>query len=281
MSDKRWTFYEYAHPDHDERIAFWQRRMENVDGSPLKDGRRKNITYLRPCRLGNHDTRLALDGKPDRSLADRCLYGLLSLRMAMEENAPAVFWTEGEKDANEAEFLLTDSDLALETQYALYGPAVSHHGGANQATPEQAEHFRGYRGLVYIAVDWDAAGAACALRRYRLLRDVGLKQRQLHLVRPADGALALPALPALSEGRGGGWLPVEMSGADRYALEEEAARLGLAAEPAPDGGADLADHVTAGYGLRDLVRVWTAELRPAAEQFRARAKAGFRYTARN
>jgi hypothetical protein len=262
LSDKRWTFHEFRHPDNDTQIAFWQRRMENVDGSPLADGRRKNIIYIHPCSPDSQDTRLALDGKPDRELADRCLYGLSSLRLAIDESAPAVFWTEGEKDANEAEYLLADSDLALETATSWEGPAVSHHGGADKATSQQAEHFRGYRGRVFLAVDWDAAGAACALRRRRLLRQVGLEPRQLWLVRPADGALALPALPALSGGGAGG--PVQLSGADRFALEELSAELGLAATPS--GGADLVDHVRAGYGLGDLVRVRRADLRPAAEQ---------------
>lgn len=290
-SDKKFTRYPFFHPDQPDDIAMWQLRMEHSDGRLFGDGRSKQIWYQRPCRLGNNDWHLAVDGKPERELADRCLYRLQVLRRAIQTpdggaRLTAV-WTEGEKDADIIADVLAWNDLGLVTlNYNQFGRcisettegvAVSHHGGALKATPQQAEHFRGFRGRVLVAVDWDDAGAACGLRRYGLLRRVGLQHSQLRLVRAANGALAYPALPSLRATGGGGRGPVELSGADRFALEELATEQNLSGKPS--GGADLADHVAAGYGLRDLVRVRRAELRAAAGRALAAVADGWVYGA--
>jgi hypothetical protein len=122
------------------------------------------------------------------------------------------------------------------TERFAYGPATSHHGGAGKATEAQAAHFRRYRGTVLIAADDDDPGYACALRRYALLREVGLRRNQLRIVRAADEI-------------GGG--------------------LGM--------GADLHDHVRAGYGLRELVELRPRDLDAAAERWAGRQQQGWVY----
>lgn len=254
--------YPYYHPDRPDEVAMWQIRASRIaDGSKL-------IWYRRPCRSDSQDWRRGDDGKPEAALADGLLYNLSSLREAIERNAPAVFWCEGEKDCTAADELLCEAGRGMQLSATMAeGPAVSHHGGAGKATPQQAEHFRGYRGLVYVAVDWDDAGAACGLARYKLLRAVGVRVR---LVRPADGALAVPLLQDGLSGGGG-----RVSAADRYALEAWSAELGLPA--LPSGGADLTDHLDSGYGLGDLVRLRPGDLAPAADRHRAREASGWRY----
>lgn len=253
--------YPYVHPDRPEEIALWQMRLERVDGSRFDGDKTKQILYRRPSAPGNNDPYLALCGKPPGDLADRCLFGLSGLRRGLAAGVRAVFWTEGEKDCRAADELLCDADLAVEFSPLHWtGVAVSHHGGAGQATPQQAEHFRGYRGRVYVAVDWDDAGAACALRRRELLRALGVRTK---LVRPADGALRYPALPPAARGGGRG-----LSARERFELEVWARADGLPSRPS--GGADLTDHLAAGYALRDLVPVRRADLAAAAHEAQSR-----------
>jgi hypothetical protein len=64
--------------------------------------------------------------------------------------------------------------------------ATSHHGGAGKTTPEQAGWFRGHRGLVVLLYDLDRdderggnPGAFDVIRRYRLLREVGIPRDQI------------------------------------------------------------------------------------------------------
>lgn len=266
-SEKVWKWYEYVDPDQPANVAMWQRCMKNADESLFSDGRSKQIVYLQPCSPGNNDYRLANYGKPDE--ADRLLYNLPSLRMAIELDAPAVFWCEGEKDCTAADELLCEAGRGMQLSATMSeGPAVSHHGGASKATPRQAEHFRGYRGLVYVAVDRDDAGAACGVHRFELLRSIGVRAR---LVGPAPDVIA--PKPARRE----------LCGTDVVCYCDTpcpAPTRGGAgsSQDGPGGdGADLTDHLDAGYGLRDLVRLRPRDLRAAADRHRAREVAGWRY----
>jgi hypothetical protein len=204
-----------------------------VDGDPT--GRTKHFWYLH----GHNNWRLAWDGKPPANLANRLLYRVDLLQTVIRAREPYIFWTEGEKDAHAGGALLVRAGVARvysapEERFA-YGPATSHHGGANKATIQQAAHFRRYRGTVLVAADDDDPGYACALRRYELLRAVNVRAR---IVRAADEV-------------GGG--------------------LGM--------GADIADHVRAGYGLAELVPVPEGALRAGAERWAARQQQGAVYGA--
>lgn len=82
------------------------------------------------------------------------------------------WWTEGEKDAK-----------------ALYEEgieATSHHAGAGHTTAAQAHWLARARRVVLVA-DNDVNGAYCALRRYRLLRQVGVPTERLRVVQAREG----------------------------------------------------------------------------------------------
>lgn len=156
----------YVNPDSPrDRILFWHnigicsacalRRVfySTADQGPEND-------RWKAAQKGNHVG----------VLADPCLYLWPHVRRALTDPDSVIVWAEGEKDAHAA--------------FQLGAVGTSHHGGAGKATEAQAEHFRGYRGTVLVAVDWDEPGAACALRRHKLLRAVGVRPR---LVRCADG----------------------------------------------------------------------------------------------
>ena len=94
----------------------------------------------------------------------------LSLLLA---NPPAVAISEGEKDS-----------------CALVGvgvPALSHWQGAQNMTEAQAERFRGYRGRIDLYADADPAGAADVIRRYDLLRAVGIAAGRMRILLAAPG----------------------------------------------------------------------------------------------
>lgn len=111
--------------------------------------------------------------------ADRYLYRLPELLRA-KELGDDIWWCEGESDANA---------LVDEGQFA-----TSHHGGAGRATVAQAEWFRGHKGQVVLPYDRDEddkrggnVGALDVVRRYDLLRSVGLEADQLVVVAPLVG----------------------------------------------------------------------------------------------
>ena len=86
---------------------------------------------------------------------------------------PLVALTEGEKDS-----------------CALVGagvPALSHWQGAPNFTEGQAERFRGYRGRIDLYADADPAGAADVIRRYDLLRAVGIPTGRMRILLAAPG----------------------------------------------------------------------------------------------
>lgn len=105
--------------------------------------------------------------------ADHMLFQQQEAEYRIARGAPELWWTEGEKDA-----------LALRRVRVL---AVSHHGGAGHATPQQAAVFQGYPGTVVLATDNDVAGAADAVERYRLLRLNGIASDRIRFVRAAVG----------------------------------------------------------------------------------------------
>jgi hypothetical protein len=104
-------------------------------------------------------------GKPPE--ADRYLYRLPALLAAVRAGDD-IYWPEGEKDAD--------------TLTVLGFTATSHHQAAANSTAAQAEWLRGHRAHVFLLLDNDPPGAACVLRRLRLLLDVGLPQEQMTLL---------------------------------------------------------------------------------------------------
>ncbi|UIJ33367.1 hypothetical protein [Allobranchiibius sp. GilTou73] len=106
--------------------------------------------------------------------AEAYLYHLPELLAAKRLRRPRRIWlTEGEKDADSVA--------------ALGEVATSHHGGAGKFTPEQAEHFRGWRGWLIVAADSDPTGARCALLRADLLIGVGIRENRIRVARAAVG----------------------------------------------------------------------------------------------
>ena len=155
----------YVNPDSpQDRILFWH----NI-GSCSACGLRR-VFYATADLDQNWSWKAAQPGNHVGGMADPCLYLLPQLRRALGDRDSVIILAEGEKDARAG--------------CRLGAVGTSHHGGAGKATEAQAEHFRGYRGTVLVATDWDDPGAACALRRYELLRAVGVRPT---LVRAADG----------------------------------------------------------------------------------------------
>jgi hypothetical protein len=105
--------------------------------------------------------------------ADDFLYRLQELLAALP-TADRIFWTEGEKDADAVR--------------AAGGEATSHHDGAGKATIMQARWLKGYTGTIDLVADRDIPGADCAVRRYDLLRKVGIPAERLRIVIAADKA---------------------------------------------------------------------------------------------
>lgn len=89
------------------------------------------------------------------------------------DDPPYIATVEGEKDAK----ALTEAGV----------PSLSHWQGAQNFTEGQAERFRGYTGRVFVVADADVSGAACAVRRYDLLRAIGISERRMTLLVPASG----------------------------------------------------------------------------------------------
>lgn len=195
------------HPYHDEqgRKVFERVRWYDDEGN-------KQVAYRhavgRGWALGLDNDPVPFKEKPDG--ADRYLYRLPRLLQELAKGpAGVVWWTEGESDAD-----------ALWNEHEVC--ATSHHQGAGNASPLQAEWFRGFEGWVLLCADADSdtpeggnVGAKCVIKRLDLLTALGVK------------ALVLM----------------------------------------PGEGKDIRDHLDAGLGLGDLVRVEgkaLAELRAKA-----------------
>lgn len=145
------------------------------------DGRGKDFSY----RWRPHHTAPWVWKKPTVDTAgydaDHYLWRLPEVLAAVRAGK-TIHWSEGERDA-----------LELRRAGVV---ATSHHGGACKVSPEQCAWLRGAPEVVLLA-DRDAAGAACALRRYEgLLEYAGLKPRQVRVLRAAKGKDAADHLAA-------------------------------------------------------------------------------------
>ena len=151
------------YPYHDEhgREVFQHVRWRLDPPEP----RAKMFTY----RWRHAPDHVWVNTKPEG--ADRLLYRLPEL-LAVLPTVDAVWWPEGEKCAE-----------AIRARGAV---ATSHHGGAGKVSEDQAAWLTGYRGIVNLVADRDLPGAACAVRRYDLLRAVGIPARRLRILVAAD-----------------------------------------------------------------------------------------------
>lgn len=152
------------HDEHGELI-FQKLRYRLVEG----DGRDKELFYRMPRGERSWSSR-----KPWN--ADAYLYRLPDVLRAVRQGR-AVWWVEGEKDA----------DMAR--QHGLI--ATSHHGGAGKVYPEQCRWLAG-AARVYVVADRDVPGyydAACRLDG--LMQYAGLAREQIKVLRsPAGNDLA-------------------------------------------------------------------------------------------
>lgn len=170
----KWIVYKFY--DEYGRVIFEKVRRP-LDAPPPRD---KTFFY-------RHTVEGFTDGGMERanlkpSYADDYLYHLTDLLRAKASGAD-VWWTEGEKDADKLEEFLDAPDCT-----------VSHHGGAGKISPEQVGWFRDHTGYVGLLMDLDAddehganPGAYDVIRRYDLLRAVGLPRERLRVFAPAVG----------------------------------------------------------------------------------------------
>jgi hypothetical protein len=158
----------YDYPDARGRVLMRKLRYAPPCGDPPKAFRmqariREGHVWLTPKMLdANH---------PEAEWPqyfNRLLYRLPALLAATAEDGP-VFWVAGEKDADAVA--------------SLGVVAVTHHQGeAVGPSAAQAEHFRGWRGGVYLVADRDTTGAFDVVRRFDLLRAVGVPAKHLRIV---------------------------------------------------------------------------------------------------
>jgi hypothetical protein len=154
--------YIYRDSNGRERFQHVKLRLD-----PPERGRNKKCVYrcrTRPDHAWIHRKPPGADGLLYRlpELLDEALWH------PRRSTGLEVWWTEGEGDA--------------ETLAGLGRPSTSHHQAAGHATLAQAETFAGYRGRLVLAADRDVAGAVDAVRRYDLLRAVGIRSGQLRVV---------------------------------------------------------------------------------------------------
>lgn len=161
-----WTC-SYIYRDERGRAIFKHNRFKTDD----ERGKTFSYTKPMPAPLPGWEK-----GKP--AGADNYLWRVPSILANPNDEW---WWTEGEKDAK-----------AL---YEAGVEATSHHGGAGHTTLAQARWLAQARRVVLV-VDRDVNGAYCALRRYRLLRKVGLTPRQIRFVHAAVGKDAADHLAA-------------------------------------------------------------------------------------
>lgn len=223
--------YPYVRPENHNRVLFWKMRGWSNTG-------RKTFWYVTPDPewdgiWGYRHGEFGLTAnQADR---DRALYGIQTLRL----DAPVILWCEGEKDT--------------ETAWRNYRvPAVSHHGGACKATQAQAEHFRGYAGLVGVVADRDDPGYACAFRRAGLLRGMGVRA---DVVRAADDVTPDGVCPA-----------------GKFCYCDT-----ICPPPSSVFKTDLTDHARARKTLGELEIVPEPELRAADERWKQERAAGAYY----
>ncbi len=153
----------YRYTDHNGRTLFEKRRYEFLD--PIGDVREKTFRYWDPATQRMR--------KP--SGADRCLYRIPSLRVALRRGRP-IHLPEGEKDAD----ALREAGVV----------ATSHHQGAGHSTLDQARLLR-RASRVVLWMDRDSpnpeVGAYDVALRYNNLISAGLRPDQLTIVGARTG----------------------------------------------------------------------------------------------
>lgn len=143
----------YDFPDEFGTIQFIKVRFRLVDVVEDPDVRTKTFRYY-----------------PAGRKRDGLLYRLPAVLAAVRGGARAIWWCEGEKDADVA------------TAHGLV--ATSHHGGATKVWPAQCAWLTGYVGRVYVVADKDAPGYYDAAQRLDgLMRYASLRREQIRVVR--------------------------------------------------------------------------------------------------
>ncbi|HYD55155.1 MAG TPA: toprim domain-containing protein [Gemmatimonadaceae bacterium] len=176
----------YTYPDERGRVLLRKRRFDPKDFR-MQARKAENCVWVRPLVLTARYPKAAayFDGL------------LFNLRLLLED-PPRLALTEGEKDAQ----WLTAAGL----------PTLSHWGGAQHFTAEQANRFRSYRGRLILVADKDPAGAADVLVRYRRLLAVGVPARRVRIVRAAGGRRNKDAADHIAAGYGPDeFVPVDMT----------------------------------------------------------------------
>lgn len=157
---RKWRFEATPAPTHEVPFPLPKKKF-NMEGRSRDDYMFiKPLTVLYPLH-------------PDlRDYFHSLLYRLPDFLEAVQQpDHGTLYLTEGERDADSIN--------------AAGGLAVSHWQGAGSATPAQANRLKGWQGTVVVCADEDPKGAACALRRYRLLREAGIPTGRMRIVKPA------------------------------------------------------------------------------------------------
>jgi hypothetical protein len=152
----------YRYEDERGRVLLLKRRYE-PKAFAMQARKRETCVWVNPSVLE--------DKYPTAAAYFASLLFNLPLLVAGPRH---IAWTEGEKDAK----ALTAAGL----------PAVSHWQGAGSGpAPEQFARFASFRGRVTVVADLDAAGALDALRRCRGLREIGMAEGRIRVVRARSG----------------------------------------------------------------------------------------------
>jgi hypothetical protein len=171
----------------------------------INGGRKKRYGYRYPIDHSEATGRVYAWEYRKHPLADTLLYRLPHL---LANRRADLRWTEGERDCE-----------ALVESFGVL--ATSHHGGAGKATPKQAEWLRGRKGRIFLVADRDPAGTYDVVRRYDLLRAVGIPKKRLRIVWPVPAFKGADARDHIEAGFGlDDFVPVKI---DR--LREEAATV--------------------------------------------------------
>lgn len=181
----------YDYPDARGRVLMQKLRYAPPGGEPkqfrIRARSREDYVWLTPRKL---DAMYPAQEWP--TYFDGLLYGIADLRRALKrgaEHGGPVYWCAGEKDADAVA--------------ALGVVAVTHwQGEAVGASPAQGEHFRGWRGGVVLVADRDTTGAFDVVRRFDLLRAVGIPSRHLRIVVGAVKGKGADAFDHLAAGGG-------------------------------------------------------------------------------
>ncbi|MEU8122155.1 toprim domain-containing protein [Spirillospora sp. NPDC049024] len=107
------------------------------------------------------------------ALADRMMWRHDAVLRAIETGR-AIYWCEGEKDANKA--------------IDAWGVcATSHHNGSGMASNAQIELIARHRGTLRLVMDADPAGVDIAWTHAVRLQAAGVLAERIHFYQPAEG----------------------------------------------------------------------------------------------